>query len=61
LASNDLSSRIVVTRSQCEVTLFQMTAALPDWSLAPVVKAIQAMRGVSLITARHIRLSVLFH
>ncbi|WP_445003105.1 IS110 family transposase [Halomonas mongoliensis] len=29
----------------------QMEAALPDWSLAPVVEAIQAMRGVSLITA----------
>ena len=29
----------------------QMEATLPDWSLAPVVEAIQAMRGVSLITA----------
>jgi len=29
----------------------QMKAALPNWSLAPVVEAIQAMRGVSLITA----------
>ncbi|PRY68166.1 IS110 family transposase [Halomonas ventosae] len=29
----------------------QMAAALPDWSLAPVVEAVQAMRGVSLITA----------
>lgn len=29
----------------------QMEAALPGWSLAPVVKALMAMRGVSLITA----------
>lgn len=29
----------------------QMEAALPGWSLAPVVEAVQAMRGVSLITA----------
>ncbi|WP_416137234.1 IS110 family transposase [Halomonas sp. HK25] len=29
----------------------QMAVALPSWSLAPVVEAIQAMRGVSLITA----------
>lgn len=29
----------------------QMEAALPAWSLAPVVEAIQAMRGVSRITA----------
>ena len=29
----------------------QMAAALPGWSLAPVVEAVQAMRGVSLITA----------
>ena len=29
----------------------QMEAALPTWSLAPVVESIQAMRGVSLITA----------
>ncbi|ATJ81542.1 IS110 family transposase [Halomonas beimenensis] len=29
----------------------QMEAALPGWSLAAVVEAVQAMRGVSLITA----------
>ncbi|WNK20272.1 IS110 family transposase [Halomonas piscis] len=29
----------------------QMRAVLPNWSLAPVVEAVQAMRGVSLITA----------
>lgn len=29
----------------------QMTAALPSWSLAPVVEALMAMRGVGLITA----------
>lgn len=29
----------------------QMRTVLPDWSLAPVVEAVQAMRGVSLITA----------
>ncbi|MCE9680746.1 transposase [Halomonas sp. M5N1S15] len=29
----------------------QMEAALPAWSLAPVVEALMAMRGVSLITA----------
>ncbi|MEQ5803506.1 IS110 family transposase [Halomonas sp. H10-9-1] len=29
----------------------QMRAALPAWSLAPVVESVQAMRGVSLITA----------
>jgi transposase len=29
----------------------QMEAALPSWSLTPVVEAVQAMRGVSLITA----------
>lgn len=29
----------------------QMRAVLPTWSLAPVVEAVQAMRGVSLITA----------
>lgn len=29
----------------------QMRAALPAWSLAPVVEALMAMRGVSLITA----------
>ncbi|WP_447926971.1 IS110 family transposase [Vreelandella sp. EE27] len=29
----------------------QMQAALPGWSLAPVVKALMAMRGVNLITA----------
>lgn len=29
----------------------QMLAALLDWSLAPVVKALMAMRGVNLITA----------
>jgi transposase len=29
----------------------QMKVALPDWSLAPVVEALMALRGVSLITA----------
>lgn len=29
----------------------QMETALPSWSLAPVVKALMAMRGVNLITA----------
>lgn len=29
----------------------QMQTALPSWSLAPVVKALMAMRGVNLITA----------
>lgn len=29
----------------------QMEAALPNWSLAPVVKALMAMRGIGLITA----------
>jgi transposase len=29
----------------------QIEAAVPDWSLAPLVKALQAMRGVALITA----------
>lgn len=29
----------------------QMEAALPSWSLAPVVEALMAMRGISLITA----------
>jgi transposase len=29
----------------------QVEALLPDWSMAPVVRAIQAMRGVALINA----------
>ena len=29
----------------------QIEAALPDWSLAPVVTALQAMRGMALVTA----------
>lgn len=39
--------------AQCRVAGLekQMAAVLPIWSLAPVVEAIQAMRGVSLITA----------
>jgi transposase len=29
----------------------QIAAALPDWSLAPVVRALQALRGVALVAA----------
>ncbi|OJW21345.1 MAG: IS110 family transposase [Rhodospirillales bacterium 69-11] len=29
----------------------QIEAAVPDWSLAPLVRALQAMRGIALITA----------
>ena len=29
----------------------QITAMLPDWSLAPVVAALQTMRGMALVNA----------
>ena len=33
----------------------QMAAMLPDWSLAPVVAALQTMRGMALVNAATLR------
>ena len=40
-------------RRRCDATVWKLIieAALPDWSLAPVVRALQALRGMALVAA----------
>ena len=51
LALEEMLNRIDRAEELCERLKRAIGELLPQWSLAPVVQAIQALRGVSLITA----------
>ena len=51
LALEEMLGRIERAEALCERLKQAIQALVGQWSLAPVVEAIQALRGVSLITA----------
>jgi len=47
----DLIATVDAASSRCCRLINEIEAVLPDWSLAPVVRALQALRGIALVNA----------